>query len=864
MTSPGPRVLYRFMSTTEQDTRAVNGDSKGVGDSDHGPGPAFVLDISKLHSLPSEQQDLYLFNFTSNLESHLTSLSQELLLGQQVYLKRELLKIIGLQSPAPSRIIRRSLGRTFATLFIRGDRKLLFDSINELVTIISSGRGDREPKNRNAAVHVLGEIYNAAGDGATSLSSLVCSTLTRSIKAAASQVALRAAIFRALGKIVRASIGSLDESVARDIWKHAKNGASGDKAGLVQINACWCLEQLIKITTFFDNTNDFETFKTTLLRVSDSPIPAVRRGFASCLASALKKSYSESAREKSAPNLKKPKKSSKNKSLAADEREDESIRPETPTFKKSPMQLEFTLLDVFKQLSAQYVKLSTSNRTRIAIFHCYSRILRDLENQVIETEYNLIADHLLVELLTSPLIAHHRYRLLLTRRLVQKLLADIIGSRILGETGQINAAKILIYDVLKNYPQAIKDRVEPSKLTLTGALNALTSLIQRLGSAFNPMADTCREVLVQVLQHPSYTVQIHASQCLRSFTLACPQQLIQCASICMNSVSRELGLLNTGRQSARKTVGYANGLAAVLSVSPLKPLHNSLEINSRVLSLATGLLKSSINVELRTSGTQIQVAWILIGGLMSLGPNFVKIHLSQLLLLWRNALPKPLTKENAGVKQSAEISFLMHVRECALGSILTFLEFNGRLVTVDVARRIGLMLQNTIELLENMPMKKSSGETSFRLTPSLQLSDLIIMVRRRVLQCYSRLAICSPLASRDILSQSNLLTFAMAGFADLDYSPPGSLGSSIANTAGNFEGVWDLGDNYGFGVTGMIRGFELKQLPGEHNHEAGLSWHKFEDEDVDMDQLVCMICWATCNTFLTVPASFLSLWSHGT
>ncbi|KAI5295094.1 hypothetical protein KEM56_005711, partial [Ascosphaera pollenicola] len=100
--------------------------------------------------------------------------------------------------------------------------------------------------------------------------------------------------------------------------------------------------------------------------------------------------------------------------------------------------------------------------------------------------------------------------------------------------------------------------------------------------------------------------------------------------------------------------------------------------------MATNLLKSSGTSELRVASTQIQVAWTLIGGLMSLGPNFVKIHLSQLLLLWKNALPKVLAKDSMAVHRNLlNASFLTHVRECALGSILAFLQFNSRLLTVD-------------------------------------------------------------------------------------------------------------------------------------------------------------------------------------
>ena len=822
------------MSGTQELSPTTNGNA-----TNNGADSTLQLDVPKLHSLSSEQQDLYLFTFTSNLEKHIKSLDYDSLCAQQIHLKRELHQIISLSSPAPTRVIRNSLGRCFVTIFGKGDRKSLYESINELLAVVNAGKNEKDLPNRHAAVCCLGDIFKVAGDSAISLSSLVCSSSIRLLKSAQDHSGLRAAIFKALGKVIGCIQGAVDETAARDIWKHARGTASGDKAALAQANACECLEQLIKGTVYFDNISDYDTLKSTIWKTCDSPAPVARRAAAVCLASILVKLYSETALEKSAPKIKKSKKPSKKQSMALGEGDDDSSQPRSPSTPRiNASRLEFALPDLLKQLSAQYVRSTTSNRTRAAIAYCYSRVLLSLDHLVVESHYSQIADHFLIDLLNSPLITHHRYRLLLTRKFVQEILAGTVGSKILGESGQINAARILVNEILKNYPQVIVERAEPSKHTLTGALDTLAALIQSLGSAFNVLGDSCRDALMQVIRCPNYTVQIHTSYCLRVFTLACPQQLLQCASICMNSLNRELNLL-PDRSSSRRSVGYANGLAAVLSISSLRPLYSSLEISSRVLSIATGLLKTSSNTELRTSIIQVQVAWILIGGLMALGPNFVKIHISQLLLLWRNALPKPLTRENTGRRQSVEISYLTHIREYALGSMLSFLEFNSRLVTVDVSKRIAAMLQNTIEFLENIPSKKGADETSTRISSSLLLQDLVVMIRRRVLQCYTRLVNFSPVASGEILTQSNLLTWAVTFFADPESYSPGSLGSSISNSAGNFESIWDVADNSGFGVSGLVRGLEIKPLPGERSVTKRPHWLLRKNSLPDFDKAVC-------------------------
>ena len=853
------------MSVAQETPPSTNGRTSGVENGQsNGIALRYNLDVGKLHSLPSEQQNLYLFTFTVDLEDYINSLDHDGICAKQGPLNRELHQIIGLSSPAPTRVIRNSLGRCFTRILDKGDRKSLYESINQLLATVNAGKGEKEPQTKHAAVHCLGEIYKAAGDSAFSLASLCCTSLVRLLKSAQNHVGLRAAVFPALGKIVGILQGALDESVARDIWKQARTVASGDKAALVQASACRCLEQLVRATTYFDNTNDFENLKTTIWKTCDSSIPAARHAAASCLASILVKSYSETASEKASGKAKKPKKS-KAPSAAIEEGDGEVPRPESPSAsKKNIAKLELGLPELLSQLSVQYVRSSTSNNARAAIAHCYVIILTTLESGVVESNYGRIADHLLIDLLSNQAIAHDRYRLLLTRKFVRKILAYCVGSKILGETGRMNAAKMLINGVLKNYPQVIKERAQPSEQTLIGALDALAPLIKSLGSAFSSLGDSCREALIQVLQHSSYTVQIHVSYCLRAFVLACPQQLLPCASICMNGLNRELGLLANGRQTYRRCIGNANGLSAVLSVSPLQPLYSSLEISSRVLSMATNLLKLSSQAELRISGTQVQVAWILIGGLMALGPNFVKIHISQLLLLWRNALPKPLTRENTAQRQAPEISYLTHVRECTLGSILSFIEFNSKMITTDVSTRIAVMLQNTVEFLDSLPTPKTIDTTFRQSGTSLQIQDLTLMVRRRVLQCYTRLVNSIPQTAGETLTHSKLLTLAVNLFADSGSYTPGSLGSSIANAAGNFDSIWDIADNSGFGISGLVQGPFVKRLPGEH--AISNQSHAFiRNGDFSIfDEAVCRLRSFKAYTLLNGLDPNTHMWSSGT
>ena len=783
------------------------------------------LELSKLQALPAEQQELFLLTFVSNLKRHVLSLVPDDCTAQQFYLKREIFQIINLPGPAPSRVIRNNLGKCLAHIFSKGDRKLLFETINDLISIISGGKAksDGETRSKHAAVSCLGDVFAAAGDSAIGLHQLACTMLTKLLKSAPNNAGLRAAALTALTKIITMVDGSMDESISRDIWKQGRNFAASDKGSLVVVSACRCLKALTKHTTYFRNSSDLDKLEVAIFKAADASATQVRHAAAECFAEALAQGYSPTGNVESSKSKKtkqpKVKRVSTHPGIANMNEDDDDLPARSaspaPSGKRAP-DLALTLSDILRILSSQYVKQTTSNKTRATIGHCLGKLFRRLGERIVQSKYLQIVETLSTDLLGHVTISNNRYRLLLTRRIIDTILHEVIGRQILGESGQISAAESLVNSILKNYPQALSERPEPSKHTLITTLRAVASLVSSLGSASNRFAESCRDGLLQVLQHPSYSVQVFASYCMKTFVLACPQQLLPCLSVCMNSLSRELSLLSGGRSSHRRCLGFAHGLAATLSTSSARPLYGSVDINSRVFTMATNLLKSSGQSELRVSSVQVQVAWILIGGLMPLGPNFVKIHLSQLLLLWKNALPKPLAKDNTSARSLLEASFLTHVRECALGSIITFLEFNHRLLTVDVSKRIAAMLQSTSAFLKTLPAKKTTEDVSQRLTPAVQLHDLDMMVQRRVLQCYIKLVNLSPAGGSEALLQSNLLTLALSLFADPENYTPSSLSASIANAAGAFDSIWDVGDNTGFGITGLVSGFNVKALPGQH------------------------------------------------
>jgi hypothetical protein len=140
--------------------------------------------------------------------------------------------------------------------------------------------------------------------------------------------------------------------------------------------------------------------------------------------------------------------------------------------------------------------------------------------------------------------------------------------------------------------------------------------------------------------------------------------------------------------------------------------------------------------------------------------------------------------------------------------------------------------------LNTLPAKKTTDDVAQKLSPALQLHDFDLMVRRRVLQCYTKLVELSPASSSEVLLQTNLLPFAVASFAEPDNYTSSSFSTAIASAAGSFESIWEVADNHGFGVNGLVRGYDVKPLPGEQETGSRHHWVTRHGPEAIIDRTV--------------------------
>jgi HEAT repeat-containing protein 5 len=276
----------------------------------------------------------------------------------------------------------------------------------------------------------------------------------------------------------------------------------------------------------------------------------------------------------------------------------------------------------------------------------------------------------------------------------------------------------------------------------------------------------------------------------------------------------------------------------VVQVCPFRPLYYSASLITDIWNLAITLLQLSGKSDLRISQVQIQVAWILIGALMSLGSHFIKSHLSQLLLLWQNALPRSLPREAIVSRSSAELQYLLHVRERSLAALHLFLLYNGKMVTYDISKRIVSMLSDTVAFVARLPLPHPTDDARL-LNAQLQLAETVFKIRTSVFRCYSTLSRCDQRYS----AGPEILMTAISIFTDPDLGGLKSGTSMRALNSGAFESLSSIEDNFSFGVSGHLKKLTIPGNIRARDKKQVRHWSMWTTDSDLLDDVVNRIPW---------------------
>ncbi|KAL2916610.1 hypothetical protein HK105_203722 [Polyrhizophydium stewartii] len=681
---------------------------------------SFSFDDRRIESTEApEKRELALFQWLSSLEKDLGKTSKDALKPHQAALEKLLLKYLASPFVKPSRPIRELIARCLVMMYHKGDQRSLFDSLAAAQTMLANKKLD-DPAVKIAIIHCIGVLTESHGAKVMSLFAETANLLIKALRSARdTDVALKYETFKALSRVLAGAGKGASDATVKDLMRFAKAGIS-DKLPIVRRVSAELLSALYQHTSQTPPTTlkDFESLFDSFTKSLEGSNYAVRRAFANLIAGLLTIAQTPG-------NLAKfsPKRSTKtDPAVSAAAAAEMTILTET---------------EIFTLISNQFIK-AASRESRTGIMEALATFLRRSGVKFVETHYPLILKSM-VDLASNPKAAAIRTEAPFVNECCAFVMREVVG-KMLTETGQANSVREIVSNYLARWPAVLATDIPPTDQALAFVLGELAALFSDLGPAANECQEGVIQALFGILPHPSPTVRNALAWTFRAFCLALPEHLTGSLGKLVGVLQKDMGLLTVDRpEVADRVIGYANVLAAVISVLPLHPLYAVYEDAATVFGFSTQLLKSMTGIrDARISACQTQIAWTLIGALMCLGPNFVKVHLSQLLLIWKNVFPKSQPKDINANRNELDWTFQLVSRESALAALYSFLTYNSKeLATNDVAKRIVVCLNNTLHFLSTIPSTYGAPIDQTQASPSqIRLFERECQLRRRLFLCY--------------------------------------------------------------------------------------------------------------------------------
>ncbi|KXS22333.1 hypothetical protein M427DRAFT_65329 [Gonapodya prolifera JEL478] len=776
-----------------------------------------------------------LFLWLGALEKALTGASKDAIKPHQAEVEKTLLSILALpfsfastaalasppstnsptslsSPPRPTRSVRSLVARCFKALFTYGEGRNVFDMVVALQKELTKVVNDKDGTTKIAYISTLGNLHHDFPSPIFSLLPESLSLMLRILSITARShppsdpglVPQRFESSVAITKLVLGSGRKVDLSQAKDILKTCREGLKIAVMGIRGVSAeCWHAvvthTRLPPPPTIKDLDHDLlhPLYKHTF----ESATYPVRRSTASLVASIL------TMTQQHVPTV------------TASTAGQDAV---------AVMGLAIGLQGMLGILGSNFANAKTL-QARLGLVQAYASLFRSKGIKWVESNYTVLAQHVL-ETTCGPKATYWsvapgnatamwsssgcaRSPGLQARDMAKYLLREVMG-KMMTEAGKEKAVGSLV-DIVKK-SKGGQGSEPTSKWAIIAALNEIAALVNDLGTGWTGGQDVVDQ-LIGLLNHPSHSVTISAAWTLRCVCLAEPMYLSKLVAAITNQLQRDSTLLASfsaqGEKDPSANVGktelfhrlssHSLAVACLNSIIPHRPLYSSFDLASRVFALSTSLLRSaSSGKDYRTMGVQASVAWTLVGSIMGLGPQFVKVHLSQLLLVWKNQFPKPGPKDAQVARSYDEWCFLLESRGAALAALLAFLAWCGaKLVTLDVAKRIVVCLNNTVSFLGTLPERYpegddipgSGGASGYRLV------DREHVVRKRLFDCYRHTTPSSTYESM----QPTLLGLSIEVFTpDVIEQPIQGTKEVVRTVVGKTMGLKEAGIMNGL-VTGM-------------------------------------------------------------
>jgi hypothetical protein len=348
--------------------------------------------------------------------------------------------------------------------------------------------------------------------------------------------------------------------------------------------------------------------------------------------------------------------------------------------------------EMLRFLISFFVK-STGRDVRVGIIECYIQLIDLVGVSYVEANYTDLVGHIVEDLLGHPKIRS----LPMSELIVVFELLVIVMRRIgfpLSESFQLNGIKLLIEHYVAGLNQDI------STLGLSLVITEISGLISNLGGITSMLPEHCVESLVLAASHGSHWVQISAGLTLQQLVLNVPSLYSGIFFALYDSLQKDLSALTSSSADHLRPLGTSLALSGIFPIASQVPLHVPNELATLAFSLATNTLKSSAQKESKkVSITLHTVAWTLLSGLMAMDATSVKSHLSQCIMLWKEALSKPTSISTSMIGESL-FDFISN-KEGALRSLTCFTKHHPSLLTNDLGQKLAVLVVNGIQLISS-------------------------------------------------------------------------------------------------------------------------------------------------------------------
>ena len=645
----------------------------------------------------------------------------------------------------PSRPIRQIIARSFVYLYSNGDCRTLFDTLAACQNILANKKLDDQAV-KLAVIYTVGVLTETHGAKVMSLFPETASLYIKVLKNARdTEVPLRYETLKASARAVRGAGKAANDATIKDFYRYAKNGIS-DKLPIIKCVSAELLEAVYNHTQQLPPATlpEYEALIASFLKALENSNYLVRRSMASLISSLFKISLTPGSFAKVAPkkNTKQP------------------IDP--AVLAEKTILTEEEVLNLFATL---FLK-STMREARVGLIEALIIFLRQSGVKFVETHYPLILKAV-IGIISNPKLIASKTEWPFVRDSCAFLLRDGVG-KLLAETGHKNSVREILTSHLKKWPPQSPSDAIVNEQAIVFCLNELDALLNDLGPAASGCHEGLIEMLFTLLSHPSPSVKLSLAWTFRTLCLALPEHLSLVLNKLVSLLQKDVANMTSDRpETMERAIGCANVLSAVVSDVPLRALYAVYEDAAVIFGLSVQLLKttgSSPQRDFAMATTQATISWTLIGSLMSLGPNFVKVHISQLLLMWKSIFSKPQPKDLTAQRSEQEWFYLIASREAAMTALHSFLHFNStELVTLDFAKRIVVCLNNSLQFFSTINATYGAPPEQAQISAMQQkLYERECLLKKRLFDCFREISPATLYESSHIqLLKSALDAFAL-------------------------------------------------------------------------------------------------------